>query len=158
MSLVDNLIALRVLHLLVSPFKKWPAFKSGVIDDEGNQLTKKLTGTQKSDWTMLHRLVWRLKLIIAKIPGGQSQLASIAAAYLLVKESVNSHSDVLNIHESLRKKISLVTDRDIAIIEDAMAVANTTGAVMAQTRDIPSILSKKKLIRRQKVIKYGNGQ
>jgi len=91
MKYVDNAIAARVIYLLVTPFDQWPAFKEGIIDAEGHVMQP----TVKSDnWTMLHRLVSRLKILLGKIPGGSTQIASVAAAYLLVKEGLNeSYSD-----------------------------------------------------------------
>ena len=37
---VDNLIALRILYLLVTPFVKTKAYEYGIIDDKGNYLKK----------------------------------------------------------------------------------------------------------------------
>lgn len=90
MKLVDNAIALRILYLLVLPFNKWPAYKEGIIDDTGTILNHK---TNSDNWTMLHRLVSRLKVLLGKIPGGKSAFATTATAYLLVKEHLENENE-----------------------------------------------------------------
>ena len=84
MNIIDNVVAVRILYLLTLPFEKWEAFKEGIISADGEFITR---GSDSENWTMLHRLVARLKIILEKIPLGKSRLASIAAAYLLVRES-----------------------------------------------------------------------
>ena len=88
---VDSVIAYRILKLLVTPFNKTDAFKLGIIDDKGNELIKMqdLNTVQERDaYTLLHRLVYRLKKIIEKVPIANKQLVSLAAAYALIKEAL----------------------------------------------------------------------
>ena len=158
MSTIDTVIAIRVVQLLATPFKDWPAFHKGIIDQNGKQLTpaNKLTQAQSDDWTMLHRLCWRLKLILAKIPGGSSQVASIAAAYLLVKENLENGTDIKENFEGLIKSMKSVTEKELSLVEEVMAggststTTNTVATAMPQTKDLPQILNKKKMIRRFK--------
>ena len=86
---VDLLIAYRVIKMLVTPFNKQPAFKYGIIDKDGNVLQKYRTikGTaEKRSYTVLHRFVFNLKRILAKV-GIKGKLGSFAvAAALLLKE------------------------------------------------------------------------
>lgn len=87
---IDNVIAFRVLYLLVTPFEKSDAYKLGIIDKEGNQLKKMKdlkTQDEKSSYNYLTKLVFNLKKLIAKVPGGSTQFASFVAAYWLIKES-----------------------------------------------------------------------
>ena len=87
---VDLLIAYRVIKMLVTPFNKQPAFKYGIIDKDGNVLQKYRTikGTaEKRSYTVLHRFVFNLKRILAKV-GIKGKLGSFAvAAALLLKEN-----------------------------------------------------------------------
>lgn len=85
-AVVDNLIAARIIYLLVTPFNKWEAYKQGIIDEDGNRTDKDVGDSD--DWSMLHRLVSRLKKLLGTFPGGKSVIASVAAAYLLVRECV----------------------------------------------------------------------
>ena len=87
---VDLLIAYRVIKMLVTPFDRQPAFKYGIIDKDGNVLKKYNTikGTEeKRSYTILHRFVFNLKRILAKV-GIRGALGSFAvAADLLLKEN-----------------------------------------------------------------------
>ena len=86
---VDLLIAYRVIKMLVTPFEKQPAFKYGIIDKDGKVLKKykSITGSQeKRSYTVLHRFVFNLKRILAKV-GIRGKLGSFAvAAALLLRE------------------------------------------------------------------------
>ena len=87
---VDLLIAYRVIKMLVTPFDRQPAFKYGIIDKDGNVLKKYNTikGTEeKRSYTILHRFVFNLKRILAKV-GIRGALGSFAvAAALLLREN-----------------------------------------------------------------------
>ena len=87
---VDLLIAYRVIKMLVTPFERQYAYKLGIIDKDGKVLRKynTLKGTnEKRAYTMLHRFVFNLKRILAKV-GIRGALGSFAvAAALLLKEN-----------------------------------------------------------------------
>ena len=87
---VDLLIAYRVIKMLVTPFDRQDAFKYGIIDKDGKVLKKynTLKGTnEKRAYTMLHRFVFNLKRILAKV-GIRGALGSFAvAAALLLREN-----------------------------------------------------------------------
>ena len=98
---VDLLIAYRVIKLLVTPFDKQEAFKTGIIDKNGkvlkpNRLLK--TSKEKSSYTMLHRFVFNLKRILAKVGLG-GRIGSFATALALLvkedKEFAERHSAIL---------------------------------------------------------------
>ena len=97
---VDLLIAYRVIKMLVTPFEKQPAFKYGIIDKDGKVLQKyrQIKGTEaKRSYTVLHRFVFNLKRILAKV-GIKGKLGSFAvAAALLLKENkeYSKHKDVI---------------------------------------------------------------
>ena len=88
-TLVDNLIAYRIVTMLVKPFVDTDAYKLGIIDAKGKNLIKPSSFTatkQREAYTFLHRLVFNLKKLINKLPGGESKLKSFVAALFLVKE------------------------------------------------------------------------
>ena len=88
---VDLLITYRVIKLLVTPWKKFDAYKFGIIDDKGKQLKKMrhLIGNEKSAYTILHRFVFNLKRIMKRVGLG-GKLGSFAVALaLLIKEDKN---------------------------------------------------------------------
>jgi len=75
--IVDNLIALRILKMMVTPFTDTDAFKLGIIDAHGKNLKKVSTlvsDREKESYTYLHRLVFNMKKIINRLPGGESKI------------------------------------------------------------------------------------
>ena len=85
----DLFYAFRFLKLLVTPFEKTKAFELGIIDKDGAVLKKgaqRSTPEEKSAYTVFHRLVFNLKRIMAKAPGGKSVIARYGAALFLIKE------------------------------------------------------------------------
>ena len=85
----DTVYTLRFLRLLTTPWEETNAYKEGLIDDEGNKLRKPVTEKDKSVYNMFHRLVFNIKKLINKVPGGKSKLASYASALYLIKEHLN---------------------------------------------------------------------
>ena len=93
---IDAFITFRFLKLLVTPFDKTEAFKYGIIDKSGKVLRKYKTLEridERKAYTILHRLVFNVKRLIEKLPGGKSRLASYAAALFLIKEHVSEYHD-----------------------------------------------------------------
>ena len=93
---IDAFITFRFLKLLVTPFNKTEAFKMGIIDERGKVLKKYRTLeriAERQAYTILHRLVFNIKKLIEKIPGGKSRLATYAAALFLIKEHINEYHD-----------------------------------------------------------------
>lgn len=161
MRIIDNVIALRIIYLLVTPFKDTDAYKLGLIDDNGKQLKKAKSLDEKNATSMLHRLVWNLKRIIGLAPGGSSKIGSLAAAYLLVKEGLdNNWSENQIMEEYLSRKeyidevrfleeeiiVANCLEQLSRIIEDAPT--NATGA--ATSTDIPTIRDKIVKLRKSK--------
>ena len=93
---IDAFITFRFLKLLVTPFDKTEAFKFGIIDKNGKVLRKYKTLEridERKAYTILHRLVFNIKRLLEKLPGGKSRLASYAAALFLIKEHVDQYHD-----------------------------------------------------------------
>lgn len=182
MSTLDNLLAFRVLYMLVTPFEKTDAYKLGIIDKEGNPLKKSKdlkTSEEKDSYNNLTRLVFSLKRLLAKVPGGKSQFASIVAAYWLIKESngkrtVIREEELTSLIDLLEeKKLTLVEEeilieKFIAMMEDggAAGIANTTGAATAtdkpavrlnkQGKPVSGIIGGKNyIVRRKKPVQMG---
>lgn len=158
--LIDNLIAFRILYKLVTPFKETKAFKLGIIDENGKLLKKQSqlkTQEEKSAYTMLDRLVFNLKRIIIKLPGGDAKLKNIVAAYFLIKENYKQRPSF----ESLQEQFDKVIKQDAMLVEETLTVmeflklfedapANATGPMVST--DEPVIRKKKKKITLQQVM------
>lgn len=87
----DLVYTFRFLTLLVTPFDKTKAYEAGIIDENGKR-RKDFDKNKNSDdyrnyYTPFHRLVFNVKRLMAKVPGGGSRLASYAAALYLIKEN-----------------------------------------------------------------------
>lgn len=84
----DLAYTFRFLKLLVTPFEDTKAFKLGIIDENGdrNRDVKISTSEHKSAYTAFNKLVFNIKKLLAKVPGGKSSLASYAAALYLIRE------------------------------------------------------------------------
>ena len=97
-KLIDNAIAMRVLWMLTTPFDRTDAYRLGIIDKTGKEITpisKLNTDVEREAYTYLHRLVFRLKRIIHMVPVESKNFLSFAAAVALVKEGVEYDDDIL---------------------------------------------------------------
>lgn len=95
---VDALITYRILRMLTTPFNQHEAFRLGIIDSRGNPLKRERelnTTEEKEAYTLLHRMVFRLKRIIEKVPLENKQFLSFATAVALVREGVEYEEDIL---------------------------------------------------------------
>lgn len=148
---IYNLVAFKVLHMLVTPFEKTDAFKLGIIDKDGNQIKKRKdfkTYEEKESYTNLHKIVFNLKKLLAKVPGGGSQLGTLAAAYWLIKEAHQAKN--YNINESYCMSVltsgvclveeELLVEKFLKEDVDAGSIPNVTGH--AVSTDEPVISSK----------------
>jgi len=85
------------LKKLVTPFEKTKAFELGIIDEKGTILKRRRdlnTQDEKDAYNLSDTLIWNIKKLMGKIPGGRSRIASYAAALYLIKEgSDNPNAD-----------------------------------------------------------------
>ena len=82
------------LKKLVTPFNKTKAFDLGIIDEKGKILKRRrdLEGDEeKSAYNLSDTLIWNIKKLMGKIPGGKSRIASYAAALYLIKEQQDGY-------------------------------------------------------------------
>lgn len=107
-SKIDNLIAAKILSMLIKPFPESDAYKLGIIDKQGKKLRDPKTEKEKDAYDYLSRLVFNLKKILNKLPGGDTKLKNLAAGLFLVKEQwrLNSNNDQISEIE-LRRIINL---------------------------------------------------
>jgi hypothetical protein len=157
--LISNLIAFKILYMLVTPFEKTEAYKRGIIDKDGNALKKTRdlkTEDEKDSYTQLDKLVFSLKRILAKLPGGDNRLKSIVAAYWLIKESYTTGRKISQ--AELKETIDLLENSNITLVEEEIliekfmkvyedgSIANVTGAATATDQAAVKINKKGKPI------------
>ena len=91
---LDLFVTYRFIKLLVTPFEKTPAYKMGIIDKEGYRTDKILYKQVEQDaYTVLHKLVFNIKRIFAKVPGLRTKVGTYAAALFLLKDTFKEHMD-----------------------------------------------------------------
>ena len=99
---IDLFVTYRFLKLLTTPFEKQDAFKLGIIDKDGNRIRKpkstlpavELTTTElKNSYTILHKLVFNIKKLFAKVPGLRTKVGTYAAALFLLKDTFKESID-----------------------------------------------------------------
>lgn len=120
--IVDNLIAYKVLSMLVTQFEDTPAYKLGIIDIKGRNIKKASelqTGAEKDAYSYLHRLVFNLKKLINKLPGGESKLKSLVAALFLIKEYYEKNDRSMSLME---EKFNRLMASDVILAEELILV------------------------------------
>ena len=149
--IIDNLIAYKVLRMLVTNFTDTEAFKLGIIDAKGKNLRKAntLTTTDEKDaYNFLHRLVFNMKKIINKLPGGENKTKNLIAALFLVKETYESGTRSTAMMQEKFDKLITMLDNRVSLVEEELLVnkflseegegaMNVTGA--AVSTDEPKI-------------------
>jgi hypothetical protein len=142
-ALVDNVIALRMLYLFITPFNKTDAFKLGIIDSTGKPLKKASqlkTNAEQDSYSMLHRLVFRLKRVLGTIPFGQTNLASYAAAYALVKEGYEANEESEYLEEMFISMLNEIEDDNLSLEENINMEINY---LLENNKELNSLFKKK---------------
>ena len=162
-KIVDNLIAFKVLYMLVTPFKETQAYKLGIIDEKGNNLKKVgtlKTSAEKDAYTYLHRLVFNVKKIINRLPGGENRTKSVIAALWLVKESYELKLNPTKLEENYKAILQKINLENIVFVEEELLLkeiyeelGNVTGAGVATNEPVIRV---NKLGKRYGSFKVGN--
>ena len=98
----DLVYTFRFLRLLTTSFEDTEAYKHGIIDKDGKRLKSFTLNTMdnrdiyRDYYTPFHRLVFNIKKLIAKAPGGGTKLASYAAALYMLKENFSISEAKIN--------------------------------------------------------------
>jgi len=175
--LVDSVIAYRILRMLTTPFEDTDAFRLGIIDAKGKELKpmRTLNSVNERDaYTILHRMVFRIKRIIEKVPVDNKKLVTFAAALSLVKENYQNNCEPIDLELQYINRLKADLTEEIKYVdenlhtiriytfkqfsEDAAApIANNSGSpgVAGFTPDTLGVPKSKQppLLKRKKVIK-----
>lgn len=137
---VDSVITYRILKLLTTPFDKTKAFQLGIVDSKGKELKKMRqlnTVAERDAYTLLHRLVYRLKKIVEKVPLQNKKLLSYAAALSLIREHMDYQHEPIELESLYLDKIKLNLSEEIDIIEHYLS-KNTLTFREYLEEDIPA--------------------
>jgi|TARA_B110000503_G_scaffold135859_1_gene217164 hypothetical protein len=103
----DLVYTFRFLKLLVTDFEDTEAYKAGIITADGKRDKSydiDIFGNRdklNNYYTPFHRLVFNVKRLIAKAPGGSSKIASYAAALYLLREKYSISNN--DLYEGLKR-------------------------------------------------------
>ena len=116
---IDLFVTYRFLKLLTTPFEKTDAYKLGIIDKDGNRIRQEkstkpavalATSELKNAYTILHKLVFNIKKLFAKVPGLRTKVGTYAAALFYLK--IHSRSQLMT-QICLRKSLLNISKKMI---------------------------------------------
>jgi hypothetical protein len=119
--LVDSVIAYRILRMLTTPFEETDAFKLGIIDNKGRELMRMSqlhTADELNAYSILHRMVFRIKRIIEKVPVDNKKLVTFAAALSLVKENYQSNCEPIDLELQYLNRLNTDLTEDIKYVQE----------------------------------------
>jgi hypothetical protein len=133
----DIVLVYQFIKRLTTPFDETEAFKLGLIDKKGKRLKKASSSEEKKAMTYFDRLIFNLKRLLAKVPGGETKFGTYAAALFLLKESASPKENYSEeeLAEALLENMEMLEEGKTlkTLFEDAPA--NATGAAVAGTGD-----------------------
>ena len=140
-KIADLVLVYQFIKRLTTPFNETPAFDLGIIDERGNRIKSKdlKTTEEKNAYGYFDRLVFNVKKLLERLPGGKNRLASYAAALFLIKEVQKPEreyttKDLQEGFDSCMKELEKRTMKNLKdLVEDAPA--NSSGAAVAGTGD-----------------------
>lgn len=168
---VDSIIAYRILRLLVTPFEATDAYALGIIDAKGKELKKmsQLNSVDERDaYSILHRMIFRLKRIIEKVPVESKKIATFAAALSLIKENYDMNQEPIDLESQFLDSLKFTHANEVMICEQFFSQTNTktfkqfmeeapannavaTPGVDGFTPDTLGVKMKPKLLRRKRL-------
>lgn len=111
---VDLFLVYSFIRKLVTPFEKWDAYEEGIIDEKGNILISRKDyskNAQKKAFGIFDQMVLNVKKLLGKLPGGQTKLASYAAALWLIREEQRIHATNYLTEESVELDLDTALER-----------------------------------------------
>ena len=124
---VDLFVTYRFLKLLTTPFEKTDAYKLGIIDANGHRIklpkstkpaVELTTSELKNSYTILHKLIFNIKKLFAKVPGLRTKVGTYAAALFLLKDTFKEHVEDPDMFEKefikYLKENKIELDREIS--------------------------------------------
>jgi hypothetical protein len=156
--------------MLVTPFVETDAYKLGIIDQNGKNLKKSSTlktSKEKNAYSYLHRLVFNMKKILGKLPGGDSSLKNMVAALFLVKEYNQSKNRTTSLMEERFLHVLQKVNEGVVLVEEEIElrafmkkieeeggapVNNTAGASVSEPKIDKKNIKKYQLMNRRKKV------
>jgi hypothetical protein len=103
-GVVTALIAYSFTSRIATPFDKWKAYKSGMIDVNGKILRKAQTPEEKKQTGTFWNIARKIKILFNKFVPNKKYLALLLGMYLLKKENNDQYENMIK--EQLDKDLS----------------------------------------------------
>ena len=148
----DLLLAYNFIKRLITPFDETDAFKLGIIDERGKKIKDPKTKEEELAFSTFNRLIFNIKKIIERLPGGRTKLASYGAALFLIKEGHNlkEHYTDEEIMQALEENMDYLAKHDPKtfknLFEDAPATSTAGVAGTGDDADTVPVKKKKKVV------------
>jgi len=138
-KVLDLFLVYQFVKRLSTPWNKTDAFKLELIDDKGKKLKSPETPEEQKAYAYYDRLVFNLKRLLEKLPGGKTRLGSFAAALFLMKEGATEKEFTqTELAEGLYKEMTMLDENTTKKLDEMLnedAPANVTGAGVVGTGD-----------------------
>ena len=137
-KVLDLFLVYQFVKRLSTPWNKTEAFKLGLINEKGVKLKSAVSSEEQKAYAYYDRLVFNLKRLLEKLPGGKTRLGSFAAALFLMKEGVNEKEYTQSeLAEGLYKEMTMLDESTTKKLNELMedAPANATGGAVVGTGD-----------------------
>ena len=134
----DLLLIYKFIKRISTPFTEQDAYRLGIIDEDGNKVRSPKTRLEKNSYQYVDRLIFNLKKIIEKVPGGKSKLGSFAAALFLIREGeIDREYSMDELVEGFSASLFELEGKRLKTYQDLVenTPTNATGASVVGTGD-----------------------
>lgn len=165
--ILDLYLVYSFIKRLTKPFYEWPAYKLGIIDEDGTVLRKRntlRTAEEKDAFGIFDLMILNIKKTLAKLPGGATKIASYAAALYLIKEWKHFSSESIltedisdfDIEKHVNNFLEMYITEDVAVGSGAIAGLGVgpqgEPPVKKTFGDYTKMLKRKKLLEEPKIL------
>jgi len=122
---IDTWVVYQFIRKLTTPFVDTQAYKLGIISKDGEILRKRSslkTPQEQNAMTVFDSMIFKIKRMIEKLPGGKTKLASFSAALFLIHEEKNylyylQNNDILKSDFSIYMECYKLSKKDKKLFE-----------------------------------------
>ena len=137
----DAIITYAILRKFVMPIKDTQAYKLGIVDETGAPTAKAnhlVTEAEQDAYTLLDRLIFKIKRIFKSRPEASKLLAGYATALAFIKEGLEKQIDEIELTEEMMyarssEAIRIFEGRQAARLDDFMLEQLSTDVALVCT-------------------------
>lgn len=113
----DTFLAYKFANLIRTDFNKWPAYRLGMIDNQGNVIREPKEPHEIKHFGLFEELVRKIKRALVKFAGKSSVLTNLISLYILQKESYCPESNEVKLYIA-----DQLTNEEIELVEDILMI------------------------------------